>query len=284
MITWTLTLEQLLQTIAQSQDGAGNWVPYPTMSSVTSFSELPTLSETLTQAQTLRGLEPTVGQIQDLSTQLQATIAAPATLRRVPIYSASKGALNPHRVLRGATTPWRPTTPAIRPAHGRRVTLVLPGSWHTEVPAQTILWSGVATLALADTLQQAGYHVTLASAIISKRLFVNHADDTCTLVRLRSAGDPWSLHAVAVTAQATFCRKLLFRFWETRCPEHGALNASYGQVEMDPTLVQVACLEADPHLGQCIIGAGPWSAVANELSARNWIQGQLATITAQAAF
>ena len=283
MITWTLTLEQLLQTIAQSQDDAGNWLPFPTMASLADFPELPTLSETLTQAQTLRGLEPTVRQIQDLSTQLQATVTAPATLRRVPVYSASKGALNPHRVLRGSTRPWRTTTPAVRPAQGRRVTLVLPGSWHARVPAQTILWSGVATLALADTLQQAGYHVTLASAIISKHLFTNHRHDTCTLVRLRSAGDPWSLHAVAIAAQATFCRKLLFRFWETRCPEYGALQSNYGSVEMDPGKVHAACLEADPTMGQCVMGAGPWCAVADGTSARHWIQAQLATITAPIA-
>ena len=283
MLTWTLTLDQLLQTIAQSQDGAGNWIPYPTMASVTDFPELPTLSETLTQAQTLRGLETTVRQIQDLSTQLQATVTAPHTLRRVPVYSASKGALNPHRVLRGSTRPWRTTTPAVRPAHGRRVTLILPGSWQARVPAQTILWSGVATLALADTLQHAGYHVTLASAIISKHLFVNHRHDTCTLVHLRSAGDPWSLHAVAVAAQATFCRKLMFRFWETRCPEYGALQSNYGSVEMDPGKVHAACLEADPTMGQCIMGADPWSAVADSTSARNWIQAQLATITATKA-
>ena len=283
MITWTLSLEQLLQTIAQSQDGAGNWIPYPTMSSLTSFSALPTLSETLTQAQTLHGLEPTVRQIQDLSTQLQDTIQAPATLRRVPVYSASKGALNPHRVLRGSTSPWRTTTPAVRPAHGRRVTLILPGSWAASVPEAIILWSGVATLALADTLQHAGYHVTLASAIVSKQLFANHRADTCTLVHLRSAGDPWSLHAVAVAAQATFCRKLMFRFWETRCPEYGALQSNYGSVEMDPGKVHAACLEADPTMGQCIMGADPWSAVADSTSARNWIQAQLATITATKA-
>ena len=283
MITWTLTLDQLLQTIAQSQDSTGNWIQYPTMSSVTDFAELPTLSEALTQAQTLRGLESTVRQIQDLSTQLQATVPAPATLRRVPVYSASKGALNPHRVLRGSTRPWRTTTPAVRPVHGRRVTLVLPGSWHARIPEATILWSGVATLALADTLQQAGYHVTLASAIISKQLFTNHRRDTCTLVRLRSAGDPWALHAVVVAAQATFCRKLMFRFWETRCPEYGALASNYGSVEMDPAKVQAACLAADPQIGQCVMGAGPWSAVTNEPSARNWIQTQLATITATTA-
>lgn len=283
MITWTLTLEQLLQTIAKSQDGAGNWIQYPNTVSLTEFQELPTLSETLTQAQTLRGLESTVRQIQDLSTQLHATVPAPATLRRVPVYSASKGALNPHRVLRGSTRPWRTTTPAVRPAHGRRVTLVLPGSWGVRVPAQTILWAGVATLALVDTLQQAGYHVTLASAIISKHLFINHKTDTCTLVRLRSAGDPWSLHAVAVAAQATFCRKLMFRFWETRCPEYGALQSNYGRVEINPGKVQAACLEADPHMGQCVMGAGPWSAVTDMASARTWIQAQLATITAQVA-
>ena len=279
MITWTMTLEQLLQTIAKSQDGAGNWIPYPTMASVADFPELPTLSEAITQAHTLRGLENTVRQIQDLSTQLQDTIQAPATLRRVPVYSASKGALNPHRVLRGSSKPWRTTSPAVRPAHGRRVTLVLPGSWHAMVTAQTILWSGVATLALADTLQYAGYHVTLASVIISKQLFTNHRHDTCTLVRLRSAGDPWSLHAVAVAAQATFCRKLMFRFWETRFPEYGALTSHYGSVERDPAKVHAACLEADATMGQCVMGAGPWSAVADSPSARHWIQAQLATIT-----
>ena len=284
MITWTLTLDQLLQTIAQSQDSDGHWIQYPNSISLTGFQELPTLSETLTQARTLQGLESTVRQIQDLSTKLYDAIRPPATLRRVPVYSASHGALNPHRVLRGSTRPWRTTSPTVRPAHGRRVTLVLPASLPSAIPHEQAQWWHASTLALADTLHYAGYHVDLAAASVLSSLFERTREaSVCLVVHLRQAGDPWALHNVAVAAQATFNRKLLFRFWETQTSFHGPIKPGYGTVELDQSKVSAACLEADPMLRQCVLGASYWSNIDNQSSAIAWIQAQLATITAQAA-
>lgn len=280
---FTHTLPSLLATIQRSKDPiSGAWKTYghARNSSLHSWADtLPSLDTVVTQAVTRQGLEQTVRDIQTLTDTLVRTVNAPESLRRTPVYSTSKGALNPHRVLRGSSAYWRTTSPVRKAAMGRQVTLCIPGSFPARTPHTTIRWACIATSALADILQMAGYQVSLVACLMSKGLFQATAAQTATVVMLRDNSQAWDLYSLAVVAEATFCRRLCFRFWETLIPRHGALSGNYGTVCLDPDAIQDAVTQAYPGIGTCTIGAGPWAHVTSQASAQQWVEAQLQTLT-----
>lgn len=286
MQLWT---EPTLGSFLRHLDGTRHawiWDPYqPYQSSIeASWNGMASLETALEQAKTLRGLEDTLHQIQALRTDLVPQIRAPQTLRRIPVAHASKGILNPHRVLRGSTKPYQTRAARLIPQHGKLVHIVLPGSFHAGVSNDEILLASVASVTLADLLQAAGYIVTVSIAAISLGLLPAQAkrgdmQDTCTVVGLRANNAAWSLHTLAVATQPTFLRRLMFRYWESMAPQYGTLASGYGQTinEQDRFLSRVqGVLGTDPVL----IGAGQWDHITTPALAAAWIQAQLAHVTA----
>ena len=256
------------------------WVRYANSSSLDSWDTLPSLDQALQQATSLQGLEPVIANIQAASAALQAQIQAPQTLRRTPVAHRSRGVLNVHRVLRGSTKPYQARTPIIVPACGRILTLVVPGSFHALVADTQILCSNVATMALADILQDAGYQVTVRILAISRGLFQYQAEQTpkpatCTWVTLRDSSHAWSIQAAAIIAQPTFLRRLMFRYWESLTPQHGPLTSYYGSAVSDKT--QFAAFAGSDR--SLVLGAGTWDNLQTLAQARNWVRATLNTLT-----
>ena len=273
------SLGTFLRHLTTTRQGE-TWFRYANSSSLDSWATLPSLTETMQQATSLQGLEPVIANIQAASAALQAQIQAPQTLRRAPVAHRSRGVLNIHRVLRGSSKPYQTRTPIIVPAYGRILTLVVPGSFHALVTDTQILYSNVATMALADLLQDAGYHVTVRILTVSRGLFqyqVGQSPEpsTSTWVTLRDPSHAWSIQAAAIIAQPTFLRRLMFRYWESLTPQYGPLTSYYGSAVSDKT--QFAAFAGSDR--SLVLGAGPWDNLQTLAQARDWVRATLNTLT-----
>lgn len=224
------SVSDMLARIEASCDADGSWrLLDGYQASLTSFRELPALSETVMLARTLQGLESEIAAIEALAQTLTQHLPAPASVRRVPTWGRSGSRVSVNRVLAGNLgQAWRRTERQARPQHGRVLALVVSASWSAGISAEQIRWSTAASLAWALLAEQAGYRVDVWAGVASDALWGSGGGTT--MVQLKASAQPWNSQSVALSAHACFLRRLLFRLWETYKEAYGSIVSGYGHV------------------------------------------------------
>ncbi len=285
MDSWHIpSLDALLTRIEGTKDGTGSWIRYPgAWASLQERKDLLPLTDAITQARTLRGLEPHMARIQAILQDITAHVPAPQTLIRRPVWKSQGSTLSPHRVLRGSSTPWKARTPARVPRHGKIVTLCVDACFPYTVTSEEIAWTSSATLAYASALEHAGYRVNLYAVLAGSDLLSNSEDWLVTL-KLKDAAAPWSIQAMAVVTDPSFLRRLMFRWWETLATPEKPTNPTYGVCESNPRVIRARLAQVglvpDLQDTQLVLGANMVDHIEGLSTACAWYTKQLATLAA----
>lgn len=273
----------MLARIEASREADGSWRQLDSyQASLTSFKDLPSLSETVAMARTLTGLEREIAAIEALAQTLTQHIPAPASVRRVPTWGRSGSRVSVNRVLAGNLgQAWRRTGRQTRPQHGRVPTLVVSAAWSAGISASQIRWSTAASLAWALLAEQAGYRVGIWAGSASASQW--ERGGATTMVQLKRCEQPWNSQSVALSAHACFLRKLVFRLLETYKEEHGSVVPGYGHVlgrtqTLDALSDWARATGRNP--ATLTLGALQDDHIVDQASAERWLTTTLHTLAA----
>ena len=221
----------------------------------------PKIPEFLQDCRTLGGEFPQlITRVQTLVNQLAPVLPPTPSVKRMRTWGKQGSSINPHRVLRGQlSTAWRKTRRDWTASYQGVVSLVIPTLYAGAFDQDTIAWMAAVPLALAQVIEASGRRTEVWGLCYSARnTWLDHRHlPLSSLVRLKAAEGPWSLHGPVFTIHPAFTRRLVFRLMETLGPVNGTYgNVSYTQEVFD----QHAChaLAAFAGVPASRVLCGPW--------------------------
>lgn len=273
----------LLACVEQTRQG-DTWRRYAThQGSTDSFAEMIALSDAVTMARTLHGLEEEITTIDTLASTMAALVQAPASVKRVPTWGRSGTRISINKVMRGnLQQAWRTTTRQATAHRGRVLTLIVPCNFSAGVPESQIRLTCAASLAYAALCAQAGYSLDVWACMASGHLWAAGADGL-TMIRLLAAGEAWQTQGVALAAHAAFLRRLVFRAWEATIPRRGPLAVGYGAVHKQGALQQAVARWAKTRAidtGTLAYGAFSTDRLTTPAAAQAWLTQHLTALAA----
>jgi hypothetical protein len=189
-------------------------------------------------------------------------------LRRKPVRAEFGDELDIHRVYRGQLdTAWSTKKPKFCP-RAKQITLWLDVNAMGSVGSEEYIWRGAAVLALARSLEKAGYQVAISLYETIGDLYVGKGHTHCC-VQIKKHGERinWDKAALLMCHPNTL--RTAFFGWELSMPARARGGMGY-VVQKDPVLFK----EGDIKCGAYIIG---------EKKAREWLDEQMKPFLPQTA-
>ncbi len=279
---WTLAAH-----VATSRDAAGAWTVYPGLNNSALRPQRPwagrSLEHMLEQCHHLNAPEllERTQEVSALTDDLIATLPQGQIPRRTGQWDRHGSRLSMDRILQGSHTPWRRFVRRAIPGGAPLYLIALCTSYSGFTEHQTIIWTMIASLALADALIKQGARVELWDCTMNPDTYQSGNVCTLTLTRLYRSSEAWNLQDVVLASDPAWFRRLHFRLWEMGQTATRHLHEGYGRVatpwQMEARLTGWA---RDVHpQARLLMGAHVDAAINNARKARRWIEAQLAQLS-----
>lgn len=230
------------------------------------------LSNMLRDCRTLKNFTESIARIDALTEQAAGSVPPLPSVRRQRV-SASQGyKINPHKVLRGDLAhAWTRMAKAQIPDGGRISRVMLCAQYPWQISGEQIEWTTAAGLALAAILEASGRSCELWTLRVSTGVY-DDGTGTQTAVCLKAAGEPWSTHNVALTADPAWSRRLHFRLAEML----PGIVSHYGRPYLDAWRAAVSAFAASQGWDMASVLCGPTyeENITSAESATYWLKNR----------
>ncbi len=273
---------QLAAHVETSRNAQGKWITYPGLNNSCLHQRSwagRSLDRMLEQTRQMTDpvLQERAQQIAHLTDGLRLALPQGQVPRRKPQWERQGSRLSLDRILQGSSKPWRQFITAPVPGGRPLYLLALCTSYSGNTDDQAILWTMVASLALADALIRQGARVELWDCTMNPNMYNEGNVRVTTLTRLYASSQAWNLQDVVLVTDKAWFRRLQFRLWEMGQTSTRHLNGGYGSVarphQMETWLTDWA-KDVHPE-ARLLLGAHTMEEINTASRARRWVEGQL---------
>jgi hypothetical protein len=277
------SLTSVLQETASTRDNDGLYTPILHAAQSQSVNPDNThygrpLWAMVSDCTTMEGFKDALHMIDGFVKRFERSIPPPQTIQRQPPTGRSGSSLRLHAVMRGDLAhAWKRTeqVPTIGTQH---CSFAIDADFHSRVTLEEVLRNNAATLALISLLERSGRRCDIYAVSHGPHTYDTTPDkqDYLIAVRLKAAGDMFSLHNTVCVTDLAFLRRLIFRHLEN-VPWSSTLNYSYGGTLPLSTVCRLVSKQwAIPSI---TAGLSWHDRLATNEQAEQWIADQIHTLT-----